>query len=495
MAQFSVSEQDALDPLIVALDVGSSGTRCALYDAAGTPVKRRRLKAEHQFTTRADGEVSIDPDQVVAEVRDLLDAVVGKDLVGRIGGVAMDTFAASIVGVDEKDDAVTTCFTYADSRGAEHVSELREVLDIERVHERTGAFIHTSYVPARLRWFRATQGVDPRRIDRWMSLGEYVYLKLLGETATGTATAAWTGMLDRLSGEWDESMVAAAGIRVSQLSEIRDPDQPIMHDGPDNDRWPALKGVAWYPVIADGLASNIGPVPPGVSGCVLGASTSGAMRVFLPKHPTQVPAGLWCYRVDRHRSLLGGAINDAGRIPAWLSSVLQLPDQETISQWVSAEPEAATPLLLPFLTGERATGWRADARAIYTGISAAHGVREIYRGSLEGLTQAYARVARELFAVHPAIDSVIATGGMSQGLPAWLTMVADVLGKPVVPATFKRSTLRGTALLALEHAAPDVPRATPPVGEMVHPRPHVADYYREQAKEFERIYSAVIRNG
>lgn len=492
MSSFSISESNAIDPLIVALDVGSSGTRCAIYDAAGTPVKGRRLKITHEFTTKSDGEVSIDADLVVDEVHSLLDEVVGTDLVGRIGGVAMDTFAASIVGVDARDRAVTPCYTYADSRGAEHVDELRKVLDIERFHERTGAFIHTSYVPARLRWFRASQGIDPRTIDRWMSLGEYVYLRLLGETVAATATAAWTGMLDRMTGEWDESIVAAAGIRVDQLNPIKDPDEPIMHPGPDLERWPALRNIGWYPAIADGLASNIGPVPPGTSGCVLGASTSGAMRVLLPKHPTQVPAGLWCYRIDRNRSLLGGAINDAGRVPAWLSSVLQLPDEETIDQWLADPPRESTPLLLPFLTGERATGWRADARALFAGISAGHDVQDLYRGSFEGVTQAYSRVATELFAVHPAIDSVIATGGTSHGAPGWLTMVADVLGKPVVPATFKRSTLRGTALLALEHAAPAVERAQPPVGDEILPRTEYAEYYRAQGREFQRIYDAVI---
>lgn len=492
MASFEVSEKDAVVPFIVALDVGSSGTRCCLYDATGTPITGRRLKVPHDFTTKSDGEVSIDPDLVVSEVEELLDTVVGKDFVGQIGGVAIDTFAASVLGVDEEDRAVTTCFTYADSRGAEFVDQLRGALDVDASHERTGAFLHTSYVPARLRWWRDATGQDPRRVAKWMSLGEYIYLRLLGKTVAGTATASWTGMINRLTGQWDESMVRAAGIEIEQLSSIADPDEPLVDVNPDTERWPGLRDVAWYPVIADGLASNIGPVPPGVSACVMGASTSGAMRVLLPKHPTQVPAGLWCYRIDRNRSLLGGAINDAGRVPAWLATLLQLPDQEEIDRWCRAAPEPGTPLFLPYLTGERATGWRADARGVFAGLFAGHTVRDIYRGSLEGLTQAYGRVARELFAVDPAIDHVVATGGMSQGLPAWLHMVADAFGKPVVPATFKRSTLRGTALLALEHAAPDVTPAEPPVGTAIQPRVEHRDYYRAQALEYERIYRGVI---
>ena len=35
--------------------------------------------------------------------------------------------------------------------------------------------------------------------------------QLLGTTAAGTATAAWTGLLDRRTGRWDPELLAAAG--------------------------------------------------------------------------------------------------------------------------------------------------------------------------------------------------------------------------------------------------------------------------------------------
>ena len=64
-------------------------------------------------------------------------------------------------------------------------------------------------------------------VRHWMSLGEYIYLQILGVTAAGTSTAAWTGMLDRRTGQWDSELLDACGVRVDQLSEVRDPDQPI----------------------------------------------------------------------------------------------------------------------------------------------------------------------------------------------------------------------------------------------------------------------------
>ena len=37
-----------------------------------------------------------------------------------------------------------------------------------------------------------------------------------------------------------------------------------------------------------------------------------------------VPKGLWCYRLDRHRAVLGGSLTDGGSVFEWLRSTLLL---------------------------------------------------------------------------------------------------------------------------------------------------------------------------
>ncbi|MFC6256779.1 FGGY family carbohydrate kinase, partial [Kocuria oceani] len=215
---FAVDLAEAVDPLVMALDVGSTGSRGGLHDATGTPVRGYRHKIEHEFSTGADGTSVIDPDQVTEELAGILDLVLADPaLAGRVAGVALDTFASSLVGVGDDDEAITPCFTYADSRCAEQLAALRAELDEPSTLQRTGTRLHTSYLAPRLRWIRET---DPRtweRARRWMSLGEYVHLRLLGTAHAGTATAAWTGLLDRRTGRWDEPLLLACGLDAEQL--------------------------------------------------------------------------------------------------------------------------------------------------------------------------------------------------------------------------------------------------------------------------------------
>jgi FGGY family of carbohydrate kinases, N-terminal domain len=77
----------------------------------------------------------------------------------------------------------------------------------------TGCWLHASYLTARLRWLRDAMPDTVISVHQWMSVGEYIYLQVLGATATGTSTAAWTGMLDRRTGQWDPELLGVCGPR------------------------------------------------------------------------------------------------------------------------------------------------------------------------------------------------------------------------------------------------------------------------------------------
>ena len=148
----------ALDPLALALDIGSTATRGGVHDASGRLVHGLQHKVPHAFTVAPDGSSVIDPDQVTADVDQVLDAVTGEPGQGaRIAGVAMDTFAASPIAVDPAGRTLTPCLTYADSRSADAVTALREELDEHALQQRTGTRLHTSYHAPRLRWLAAAQ--------------------------------------------------------------------------------------------------------------------------------------------------------------------------------------------------------------------------------------------------------------------------------------------------------------------------------------------------
>jgi gluconokinase len=473
----------ALDPLVVALDIGSTATRGGVHDASGRRVHGLQHKVLHAFTVAPDGTSIIDPDQVTTEVEQVLDAVTGDPRLGtRIAGVAMDTFAASLIAVDRAGRALTPCLTYADSRSAAEVTALRDELDEHAVQQRTGTRLHTSYHAPRLRWLATTQPRVVAEAAAWWSLGEYVWSRLIGQPLAGTSTVAWTGLLDRRTGELDAELLAAAGVSPEHFSRPR--DEPAPPAAPA--RWPALARAAWFPVITDGFASNIGSGATDATVLTAATATSGALRVLLDGPADPLPFGLWNYRVDARRTLLGGAINDVGRAVSWAQATLRL--SPALADVLSAPPSDATPLVLPYLTGERAPGWIGGARAVFSGVSTATDADTLFRGIIEGVALTYARVAGELHPAAPQVLEVAAAGRVSNDQPEWLQVLADVLGRPVTHVTRRRATQRGTALLALDVLAPDVPRAPRSTGATYEPRPAHVEHYAERGARFAEVY-------
>lgn len=482
--------RDVTPPVVLAIDVGSTGARGGLYDGTGRPLSNGKHKTRHGFTLAADGTASIDPDRVVEEVDEIVTAAASAGV--PIAAVAIDTFASSLVGVDRDGKAVTPCLTYADSRAADLVGVLRGELDAAAIHQRTGTHLHPSYLTAQLRWLKASEPDRFAVARHWMSIGEYAHLRLLGAAAAGMSTAAWTGMLDRHRGVWDAELVAAAGIDETQLSPIAvdvqfDEDRVVT-------RWPALRGATWLTPFADGYASNVGIGATDPATIALSASTSGAMRILVPGVPPSVPPGLWAYRVSNEATLVGGALNDVGRLVAWLDETLALDRRRDLDRAATllADPGDETPLVLPFLTGERSTGWASEARAAFLGISPAATAAALYRGAMEGVALAYARIAEQLSIVAGPAHRVIASGGVSADLPEWLQIVADVLGAPVEMTAMKRPTLRGTAVLALEAIDPGGERAPATIGATHAPVPERSAYYADRRHRFEDAYARIV---
>lgn len=460
-----VTLDKALDPLVLALDIGSTATRGGVHDASGRRVDGLQHKVPHAFTVAADGTSIIDPDQVTAEVEQVLDAVTADRRLGnRIAGVAMDTFAASLIGVDAAGRALTPCLTYADSRSAAQVTALRATLDERAVQQRTGTRLHTSYHAPRLLQLAAVPAVS------WWSLGEYVWNRLIGAPLAGTSTVAWTGLLNRHTGAYDSELLTAAGTDPSRFTPPS--DSPVAASAPGR---PALARAVWFPVITDGLASTIGAGATDATVLTAATATSGALRVLLDGPADPLPFGLWNYRVDAHRTLLGGAINDVGRAVSWAQNTLRL--SPSVASVLTAPPSASTPLVLPYLTGERAPGWAGGARAVFEGVSAATDADTLFRAVVEGVAMTYARVADELHPAAPQVVEVAASGRVSNDQPSWLQILADVLGRPVTHVTRRRATQRGTALLALELLAPEVPRAPRTTGATYDPDPAATAYY------------------
>ena len=119
-------------PLILALDIGTSSSRSALFDSDGNRIADCTAQRTYPLATSGDGGATLDPAVLLKAIRlcigETLQAYRSKKALRgrRIAGVGVSCFWHSLVGCDAAGNPLTPIITWADSRCRQDAAALRE---------------------------------------------------------------------------------------------------------------------------------------------------------------------------------------------------------------------------------------------------------------------------------------------------------------------------------------------------------------------------------
>ncbi|RIK33603.1 MAG: hypothetical protein DCC52_02845 [Chloroflexi bacterium] len=208
----SISLADAQPPFVLVLDLGTSSLRALLFDARARAVQGFAARRAYRADTDDNGRATFDARALFATFGDALDELVSR-IDFEIGAVAASSLASNLLALDENDEPLTPAYLYADTQNARAVDALRAAHAWDALYARTGCPLHTSYLPARLVWLRETQPAIFARAKRWVSLYEFFLLKIFGQSAVSHSFAAWSGLLNQTTLDWDDEILQIANMR------------------------------------------------------------------------------------------------------------------------------------------------------------------------------------------------------------------------------------------------------------------------------------------
>ncbi len=467
------------EPVILALDIGTSSCRAGLFDPSAARVEGTLVQRSYQLDTTPDGGAELDPALLLGGVQECFAGALERGGAQEIAAVGATGFWHSLLGVDADGQPLTPIYTWADARCREDAAKLREELSEKEVHRETGCMLRASFWPAKLRWLRRTQPSVFRKVHTWMSPAEWVQLQLCGEATCAYGMATGTGLFDPTQLDWSDRMLDAAGIRREQLLPLS--DKPV----PAPDRR-GLERAQWFPAIGDGAASNLGSGATRPGFAAINVGTSAAVRVMREGTEARAPLGLFAYRVDAARYLIGGAVSNAGNLREWCLRELRLPGEVEIEAALAARPGPACGLtVLPFWNAERAPQWDEEARGSIHGITQATTALDLLQAVTEGVYQRIAWIAEMVEKAGGGEPKFIVSGGI-QNSAASMQRLADVMNRPLHPNDDPEATIRGAAILALERLGA-APQALP-LAQPIHPRERYAAEHlaaRQRQREIE----------
>ena len=488
---------------ILNLDLGTSSARALLWDENAEEVKEARVQISYHMDTDYSGGVSITMERLQGIIEEVLDKAHAYLIAHRIevAAVGITSFWHSCVGVaPDHLSAVTPLYSWADTRPAPYALELAKLYDTESMHQRTGCMPHPSYYPARLLWLRDTQPDLFRNVATWVSPCDFLFSRWFGskKPLTSVSMASGTGLMNQQSCKWDTEILTVLALTEDHLPEIvlsgYESSMGLVSEYAT--RWSCLKDVPFLPAIGDGACGNIGSGGTDPTRFCINLGTSGAMRaVCRDEDIHEIPAGLWRYRVDAKRPLLGGAFSDGGNVYAWLAKTFLLPEWEELElQLEKMEPGTHGITFLPFLAGERSPNWNPNAKAALIGMNLDTTPLEITQAVLEAVAVRFTIVYERLKSTFPQVKEIVASGGALGKSPAWAQMFADALGEPLSLMEEAEATSRGAALLAMESVGMiNSPDALPAkLGKTYTPNPKATQIYADLRHAQETLYAKIL---
>src|SRR5579872_789473 len=434
---------------VIGVDIGTTNTKAVAFTPGGEVLASAGIS--YPVFTDADGRHELDPDQLTEAVVTTVGVVLLKT--GETpAGISFSCAFHSLLAVDERGRPMMRVMTWADLRPAREARELKLAEAGRRIYEHTGTPIHAMSPLCKLLWMRNTDPLLFRNASRFIGIKEYIWWRLFGKYQVDHGIASATGLFDIRRLEWYPESLALAGIGPERLSlpvpgtHIETVQCSRLLELPD--------GVPFVIGGGDGCLANLGSgaVLPGDTALTIG--TSGAIRVTAVSPQSDEKGRIFNYILAANRFTCGGATNNGGNALKWLFEkllgVLNEGDWDRMVKEAGNVPAGCQGLIfLPYLQGERAPVWDAEASGFFFGVRSIHDHRHFIRACMEGICYSLYEIGASLGGTVAPTDPIYASGGFTRS-EIWLQMIADVFLRKVHLSGVADASAVGAAILGFQ---------------------------------------------
>lgn len=444
----------------IGVDVGTTSTKAVLYDDQANVL----TTSKQGYTLYRDpsGMAEQDPDQLVAAVEQVIhDAAAQTDLQqGQLLAVSFSSANQSVILLDQDFKPLSRAMTWADTRAREVAANLKSSAQGKQIYLKTGTPIHPMSPLTKLMWLHETASEKLAQAAYIGDIKSYLFYRLFGVFKVDISIASCTGMMNINSADWDPEALQLAHVKAEQLPTIVAGTQQEKGLRPDAQKKMGIPADTPFVYGAfDGALSNLGVGALSQDTVAITIGTSAAVRV-VTDHPVIDPQQrLFCYAVDNGLWVIGGPLNNGGDVFQW--AVEHLVDASAVqnegvdaydlaNEVIANVPAGSHGLIFnPYLGGERAPIWNANARGSFFGLSQLHTRADMLRAVMEGICMNIKSVFQAVRDLVGEPRSVTATGGFAQS-KVWKQMLADVLDCPVeIPQSYESGCL-GAVVMAMK---------------------------------------------
>ena len=441
--------------MILAIDQGTTGTTCIVFDERAEPVGRAYREITQHFPR--PGWVEHD----AGEIWRLTQAVAGEALAdanvspGELIAVGLTNQRETVCVWDpQSGEPLHNAIVWQDRRTAARCDELRAAGHEALVRERTGLVLDPYFSGTKIEWLlEHVDGLRERALGGRAAFGtvdSWLAFKLTGEHVTDCSNASRTLLYDIAAGRWDPELLELLGVPEPALPRVVASAGVLGQTRPQSLHGHAvpLAGVA-----GDQQAALFGQacVNPGMGKNTYGTGSFVLLNAgFAAPQPSPGLLSTLAWGIGGSSVYaLEASIFVTGAAVQWLRDGLRIIDSAAETESLAAALEGnAGVYFVPALTGLGSPHWDAYARGTIVGLTLGAGRAHLARATLEAIAYQTVDAVRAMeSACERPLHELRADGGATAN--AWLMQFqADVLGVPVLVPEIAETTALGAAYLA-----------------------------------------------
>jgi sugar (pentulose or hexulose) kinase len=441
--------------LSLGIDVGTTGTKAIVVDAAG--VIHGRGRAGYRLSSPCPGQYVQDAHDwergVAGAVRAACDGIEP----GLIGALAISAQGGTLVAVDGSHRPLGPARSWLDRRAKESAAEFERVFGAADFYRRTGWPIAPNNTAAQLLDLASSEPDTFVNARYFCDTAAYLNGWLVGTPTIDTNVAGIAQLVDARSATWDRDILEVIGVGPDRLPRIAIPGTPI---GSLTEPAATALGLRAGTVVGAGAhdqyCAALGADALEEGDILLSTGTAWVALAVASKPFADPTVGIGS---GRHLvpGLWGhfGEVSNGGVSIEWARRLLNHGDHEPVSL------DALDPILrssargsggvsfFPFFDGTSPYDALEASRGSLLGLSLSHDHRQVLRAVAEGVAFSLRILLNNYYA--SADDSrrslPVVVGGATRSRE-WMQLVADILGSDLLVGAEPDAACVGAAILA-----------------------------------------------
>lgn len=445
---------------MVGIDIGTTSTKAVLFSEKGEVIQQANIG--YPLHTPDSSTAEQNPEEIFQAVLQALSTIMKLHSNKTLSFISFSSAMHSVIAMDEQDQPLTPCITWADNRSEAWSRKIKNELNGHEIYKRTGTPIHPMSPLSKIAWLVNELPEIASKATKYIGIKEYIFKKFFDQYVVDHSLASATGMMNLKTLDWDEEALQIAGITRSQLSDLVPTTKLFSGCNPTlakemgiNPQTPFVIGAS------DGVLSNLGVNAIGKGEIAVTIGTSGAIRTIINEPKTDEKGRIFCYALTEKHWVIGGPVNNGGMVLRWIRDEFASSEIETAKRLgidpyevltriaERVRPGADGLLFHPYLAGERAPLWNPDVRGSFFGLTMSHKKEHMIRAALEGVIYNLYTVFLALTeCMDGPVTRIQATGGFARSR-VWRQMMSDIFeSEVVVPESYESSCL-GACILGL----------------------------------------------